>query len=283
MLPPLLLSFAVVAAPAEVQPGVAYQGPKALRISSEGLTFRVAKGWTAQLAPAGDSMVFSAAPKPDVIFGAASRSSEAEIRQTLGNPIPTGLGIVLQPTGKVQKRGGKLMNGYTAGAYRGYAVARRNKDGRTVAFIGLAPASNQKGLRAAVNSLASSVRFASLKSARSARSARSAGGKAPTGAVAKSLAGRKLHRFYGDYGYREHQIMVLCRNGRFFWNMEAGGVTRGVASGASNSQGQGSWSVSGQQLKLRWDQGGERTYRVEHRSGKLFLNGKKWLRESGGC
>ena len=77
--------------------------------------------------------------------------------------------------------------------------------------------------------------------------------------------------------------MVLCRNGRFFWNTEAGGVTRGVASGAANTAGQGVWSLRGSELDLSWDSGGRRMFRVEMKGNTLLLNGKRWLREGGNC
>ena len=261
--------------PAELRPAVTYSGPQVVKVSSEGFTFELASGWQGRLPPDGEAMVIRHRTELGLILGSAQRATEAEARKFLASPIPIDGGLVLQPTAKVRTKGDTLTTEYQAGTYKGFALARVRRDGRSVAFIGIAPAGAYASLKSAIGRLGRSVRFGKLPKPTPERT----GG----GPLAQALAGRKLHRFYGDYGYREHQIMVLCKDGRFFWNMDAGGVTRGVASGAAASKGQGRWSAAGTKLKLQWDSGGQRTYNVEHRDGKLFLNGNKWLRGNAGC
>ncbi len=269
-----VVAMLTTAAPVELKPGVSYQGPQTIRVASEGIAFGLGPGWVGQLPPQAEAMVIQHRERPGVMLASVRRATKAEATATMSAPIPIEPGLTMVPTGNVKARGNVLTADYSAGELRGFALARLHRDGRVVAVVGLAPAAAMKGLKAAIRALGKSVRFMKIKPAVAA---------SPAGSLAEALAGRKLHRFFGDYGYREHQTMTLCRNGRFFYNMEAGGVTRGMGSGAASSNGQGRWSISGDQLQLRWDNGGTRTYRVQQQDGKLLLNGNKWLRESAGC
>ncbi len=259
----------------ELEPGTTYRGPLALKVSSEGVRFRIARGWVGQLPPNAEAIVMQRPGGPGVILAAVQRTTRKEALARMSSPIPVEPGVVLTPSGKIKATKNRLSGRYATPNHEGYIVVRLRPDGRAVTVIGLAPKGNLAPVRKAVDRFARNVAFYAPKKARPVRAAQ--------GVTASPLAGRKLHRFYGDYGYREHQIMVLCRTGRFFWNMEAGGVTRGVASGAATSRGQGSWSVTGDQLRLQWDSGEARTYRVEHRRNGLYLDGQRWLREAGGC
>lgn len=269
------LVLSLVSAPAvEVEAGVTYRGAQRLKVSAIGVSIRIASGWAAQLPPGAEAIVIQRPDRPGMILATADQTSRAKLMATMSAPIPVEPGVALLPQGAVKSQGNQLSARYSAGPFEGFAVATLSKDGRAVALVGIAPPAEMKRVRGAVQALAQSIRFGRVRAPAPAKS---------SGSPASALAGRKLHRFYGDYGYREHQIMVLCRNGRFYWNMEAGGFTPGVASGAANAQGHGVWSAHQNQLKLRWDDGSRRTYRVEERDGTLYLNGNKWLREAGGC
>ena len=238
------------------------------------------KGWTALLPPGAEAIIIQTPGQQGMILATADRADRARVKATLSTSIPVDAGVVLKPRGAVKAQGDRLSARYsaqtTAGTFEGYAVARLSKDGRAVAFIGLAPPPDIDRIHKAVDALAKSTRFFAIPPAATQATPASDSG-------APALAGLKLHRFFGDSSYREHQIMVLCKNGRFFWNMESGGFTPGVASGAFESQGHGRWSLQGSQLQLFWDNGSQRVYRVEMREGSLYLDGNKWLREAGGC
>ena len=266
------------APPQELEPGRLYPGPVTLKVSSVGVSVFVPDGWKALLPEGAEAMLVKHRSHPGSVLALVDEGTEAELRQSMREPIPVEAGVVLRPVGRPKRAGDRWVQRYRGEGAVGYAVARR-AGGRIVGLVGVAPRSGGKRIERVVNAMAASVRFRKPAAASEGRATASAS----SGRAAGRLAGRKIHRFYGNYGYREHQIIVLCRNGRFFWNRDAGGVTRGLGSGAALASGHGRWSAGEGTLRLRWDDGRQRSYRVEVRSDGLYLDGKKWLRESAGC
>ena len=117
-------------------------------------------------------------------------------------------------------------------------------------------------------------------------SAPTATAKKSSGPWLEELSGRKLSYFYTATGYTEEDYIWLCPNGSFYKSGSSGGFGGG-ASGAFQSKNAGRWTVSGGvqrgTLVLAYNDGSTARYSVTRDGNKLFLDDKRYFRETSDC
>ena len=106
--------------------------------------------------------------------------------------------------------------------------------------------------------------------------------KKPKGALAASLANKKLSTYYHGSGYYEKSTMTLCADGRYYSSFNASSVSIN-GTGGMNSNAAGQWSVSGKTLTVRDANGSTRNFQVNQSRDQLLLNQKRWYREDYRC
>ena len=94
----LILSCTASAAGTELEIGKTYQGGTLIEAKTYGLSFTVPEGWSGLLPPGGTFFAMT----PDnrtFVFATAESGSVQEAQGSLGQPLPLGNGIQLQPIG----------------------------------------------------------------------------------------------------------------------------------------------------------------------------------------
>ena len=262
----------------EIQPGQVYAGGTSLTASDVGVTMRVPDGWQAALPVGGSALAMERSDQRAFIFAVADRTTEAEVRAEMAQPIDLGDGIVLQPKASPSSEGKGLLRGdyQVFGAPspgEGTVWARLADTGIGVAFFAI-DLGGDGGASREAERLARGVSFAKPVI------------PDPTGGEGNAdwqsyMRGRYIARFYTGSGYHEKTELWLCSDGRFSRSGEGGGFGGG-ASGAFQGGGSGRWSASGKQpgageLRLEYADG-VATYRLTLEGRSLYLDGTKWLR-----
>lgn len=279
----------------DVQPGTRYEGEVRLDFLDLGASFVLPAGWAGALPAAGGYFVMEGQSFPGYTFAVMEETSVEEAQSLMGDAIDLGGGIVLRPTGAVAVEGTLLTASYAvSGAARasvGEIRAIVGEHGWGVAFIGTCPAESLSALSEVLDAMSRSLVLGPLPELSSAASVRPAAPRAGDGAASGGpwfgeLSGYKLSHFYTRTGYTEEDYIWLCSDGRFYKSFHSGGFGGG-ASGAFESKDGGQWMASGPMeggtLALAFNDGSVSRYALTREGTKLFLDGKRYFRETGGC
>ncbi len=273
-------------APAQdIAPGVQYTGQATLSAPEYGASFVLPAGWVGMLPEGGEFFVMRSQQFDAYIFAAIDEMTVEAARKAMGEPIALGDGLVLRPSGPVQAAGRVLTADYdVAGARQplaGHVRTTVGEHGLGLSLIAAAEPEHASRLRDAVRTIGESLTLA-----RPAPEPAAAPPPRGGGAWADALRGRKLSYFFTRTGYTEEDYLWLCPDGRFFHSAQSGGFGGG-ASGAFQSSNAGRWSASGPPgegtLVLSYNDGRTARYALTLDGTKLFLDGKRYFRESSGC
>ncbi|REJ75102.1 MAG: hypothetical protein DWQ30_19025 [Acidobacteria bacterium] len=288
-----LLAASAAAVPLET--GRLYPGGTVLEVAEAGLSFSVPDGYKALL-PAGSEVVVMTADDRSYVLAMADAASLDEARAFLSAPLPLGGGVVLQPSGDVRLDGAHLAAGYTvsgsASADRATVRAREVGGGIVAAVFAVAASDALAQTQRVADAVLASVERRAVASVGGDGGA-SSGSSGSTGSSGSSsdawqpyLQGMHLVRFYTGSGYQEEQHLYLCSDGTFHKSFESGGHTsygEGWSSGATQNRGAARWHATGVgdhgTLFLQHPDGSSSQIVLEYRDEKVFLDGKRWLRD----
>ncbi len=154
------------------------------------------------------------------------------------------------------------------------------KHGWGISFLGASSAESAARLAKEVEGMRRSL---TLKRPKRSRPAPSAKGGSPW---TEHISGRKLSYLFTRSGYTEEDYLWLCPDGRFLKSAQGGGFGGG-ASGAFASSNAGRWSVAGAlqsgTLVLTFNDSSVARHTLTHEGTKLFLDGKRYYRETADC
>ena len=200
---------------------------------------------------------------------------EAAVRDT---KLDAGTKIVVQP--QDLKNGGKFVR-LSKPTSEGLAIVDIfvlfSPNGGGVSVIGLSDEKNaDTSLRSAAE-IAKSIAFTKPQ--------------APAGSLSSSsgwqsvLSGKHLLYLYSGNGYFEEKHLYLCASGAFLQRTGQGGFSPGDVDGPSfGARGgrRGTWSITGNTLALRFQDGSTGQYTITRRqaSNEVGLNGNRYFLEN---
>jgi hypothetical protein len=267
-----------------IEPGVHYTGKTRLESAEHGVSFTLPHTWTGVFPKGGQFFVMQQPGIEAYIFAGVEKATLSEARLAMGHPLDLGDGVVLHPKGSVHVEGSVLKRQYAVAGTRkpleGRMTTVVGSHGWSVFFIAVADIPNMTVAASGIDQLYQSL---SLGSPAVAAPPPVNMGGSPW---LEHLTGRKLTRFYTASGYTEETYIWLCPGGRFYRSFNSGGFGGG-ASGAFASKNGGRWQVSGGleagALTLVYNDGSRAAYTLTHEGTKLFLDGKRYFRESTDC
>ncbi len=268
----------------EIEPNVQYRGETTLKSSEYGISFVLPSGWVGVFPTDGEFFIMKNQEFEGYIFAGIREMTIEEAKQTMGEEIALGDGIIFHPKNKVLLRGSILEAEYKVNGSQNPLVGNIKtvvgKYGCGIFFIAASQAKDVAKFKNSLNKISSSL---SLSKPKGSRPAPKSKGSSPW---FEQLNGRKLSHFFTRSGYTEEDYIWLCQNGYFYKSFNSGGFGGG-ASGAFQSKNAGTWSVSGNLdnglLLLSYNDGSTLRYTLTHDGTKLFLDGKRYFRESNNC
>jgi len=279
----ILVFFSVVQSQ-EIKPDVEYQGETTLKSTEYGVSFLLPAGWSGIYPNNSDFFVMKSQAFEGYIFVATDEMTLIEARQIMNTSVELGNGIVFQPKGKVQTNGSQLEAEYkVAGSQNplsGIIKTVIGKYGWGISFIAASTPKNINKLKNVLSKIETSLKLTDPKQGKPSVQSGS------SNSWFEHLNNRKLSHFYTASGYTEEDYIWLCGNGYFYKSFNSGGFGGG-ASGAFQSKNGGRWSVSGNMqqgtLLLSYNDGSTARYSLTHQGTKLFLDGKRYFRETANC
>lgn len=265
----------------EIEPGVRYAGGTRVGAADLGVSFVIPEGWVGVLPPNAELFLLGSDSDPGLIVVVADRveSLDAAVA-TLDQPLPIDTGLVLQPRGDAKIDGRRLSQDYSTIVGGQTLIGRADgivgPTGVGVAFVAVGPESGAARYQALISAAVASLQFREPPPQRSSAPSKAAAHAAESGWNGM-LRGMKLHYIYSATGYANEEEIDLCADGTFVKRGSGGGFGGG-ASGAWQNGGVGRWSVSGDTLSLRYDNGEEESYTLSLDGNKLLLNGKRYFR-----
>lgn len=151
----------------ELEIGKTYTGGTLIEAKAYGLSFTVPEGWSGLLPPGGTFFAMT----PDnrtFVFATAEPGSIQEAQGSLGQPLPLGNGVKLQPIGAPRAEGDGFTIEYNVfGASEpsgGEGRAIVSETGVIAGFIGVSPQDAVDTMRATLDDLTSGVGFEEIES-----------------------------------------------------------------------------------------------------------------------
>ena len=204
-------------------------------------------------------------------------SFEAAVRDT---NLDAGTKVVVQP--QDLKNGGKFVR-LSKPTSEGLAIVDIfvlfSPNGGGVSVIGLSDEKNaDTSLRSAAE-IAKSIAFTKPQAQAGSSSSSS------SSAWQSALSGKHLLYLYSGNGYFEEKHIYLCASGTFLQRTGQGGFSPGDVDGPSfGARGgrRGSWSITGNTLSLRFQDGSSGLYSITRRqaSNEVGLNGNRYFLEN---
>lgn len=146
----------------ELEVGKTYQGGTLIEAKAYGLSFTVPEGWSGLLPPGGTFFAMT----PDnrtFVYATAEPGSVQEAQGALGQPLPLGNGVKLQPIGSARPKGDGFAIDYNVlGApepHGGEGRAIVSETGVVAGFIGVAPQDAVDDMRVTLDDIAGGVGF----------------------------------------------------------------------------------------------------------------------------
>ncbi len=267
-----------------VRPGVQYQGEAKLEFPEYGASIQLPAGWAAVLPKDGNVLLMRSQGFEAYVFAAIEEMTVQGAQGAMSQAITVGNGIVFHPRGQVQIKDSVLTANYSVKGSRtpllGQVTTVVGESGRGVSFMAASGPQDAEKLRAALSKISGSLSLVQPKPESNDSQAKE------TGSWMEQLSGRKLSRFFTRSGYTEEEYIWLCPEGLFFRSSKSGGFGGG-ASGAFQAENAGAWTVSGSldagTLLLTYNDNSTTQYRLTHEGTKLFLDGKRYFRETIDC
>lgn len=268
----------------EIEPGVRYDAGTRVGVAALGTSFVIPTDWIGTLPPGAEAFVLGSEVTPGLVLVTGDEADSVEaVKLLFSDPLPMQDGVVLLPQGApvVEERHVSQSYSATGGGQSlvGQARAVVGDEGVVVAFVALGPAERADEYRALVGALAGSVRFVAPVIV----SPPATGSAVDWDALVR---GRKLHYIYSDTGFTDEDQIDLCADGTFAKRGGGGGFGGGTpgASGAWQHSGGGTWSISGNVLRLHYSNGEEGSYTLSYENEKLYLDGSRYFRvETDSC
>lgn len=291
LLLPLLFSPGLRAA-TEIAPGVLYQPGSELQVGSIGLELEVPANWQAVLPAGSEALVME--PMGQVarmIVTAVPGSSDQSIRQAMSEPQAIDMMTSLVPTGQPALSKGLYRQRYS---FQGMnpqnleasALGRLGSNGTAVFVIMLEP-EGQNLLTSLGPQFLSAMTFSQPVVAQQA--APRAQGENSNMDWNQTLRGRTLRYLKTGNGLSVDKRMNLCSNGQFIFTDSDSYVSSDAISdfsGSSRSSAAGRWTISGNQLKLAWNDGSQSNYTLSRRYVEkwsewgTFVDDERWFNVS---
>ena len=267
-----------------VRPGVQYQGEAQLEFPDYGASILLPAGWAAVLPKDGDVLLMRSQTFEAYVFATIGEMTMQGAQGAMSQAIAVGNGVVFHPKGQVQIKDSILTADYSVSGSRtpllGQVTTVVGESGRGVSFMAGSGPQDAERLRTALSKISASLSLVQPKPKSSDSQAKE------TGSWMEQLSGRKLSRFFTRSGYTEEEYIWLCPEGLFFRSSQSGGFGGG-ASGAFQVENAGTWTVSGSldasALLLTYNDGSTTQYSLTHEGTKLFLDGKRYFRETIDC
>ena len=252
-----------------------YQGPVRLDVKELGLAFKLPKGWRGMAPSSGEGFIATHGEGIQVVIAPAPHPM-SQLKQELTRGSQIAPGLYLTPKGKLKEMKDGSIGGEfgLAGAEQAkiYAYAKPIKNRMPVVTLAVCIEKKKKCRSFAKRFLKSIKSIAKSKPKR----------QRPRGALAASLANKRLSRYYHGSGYSEKSTMTLCADGRYYSSFNASSVSIN-GTGAMNSDGAGQWSVRGKTLTVKDAGGSTKRFQIQLTSDQLLLNQERWLREDYTC
>jgi hypothetical protein len=259
------------AAPTELVAGVVHPAGAELSVAGLGLVFTVPAGCEGALSAEVGGLVLACARRQGLALAAGEAGVDLEgLRAALSASLPLDPTLTLVPRGSPQAEGQRLRVDYSvaqAPDHAGLGLAVAGDNGAGVLLLAAAPTAELPAWQHSLEALAASLRF-------SAPGAPSAAGPAagpPQGALADTLRGKRLRYLHSNTGFTDEWSIDLCSDGSFRYRRASSAFSSGFSgdfSAATEDVQGGAWSVQGQVLTLRYEQGAvEQAPLVQQRDG----------------
>ncbi len=267
-----------------VRPDIQYQGEAKLEFPDYGASMVLPTGWVAVLPSDRNVLLMRSQDFEAHVFATIEEMTLQGARSAMSQTIAVGNGVVFRPKGQVQIDDSVLTAEYSVSGSRNLLVGQVTtvvgESGRGVSFMAASGPQDAEKLRAALGKIITSLSLVQPKRESSGSQAKG------NGSWMERLSGRKLSRFFTRSGYTEEEYIWLCPEGLFFRSSKSGGFGGG-ASGAFQAENAGEWTISGGPdegiLLLTYNDGSTTRYRLAHEGTKLFLDGKRYFRETIDC
>ena len=269
----------------EIQQDVEYRGQTILKSTPYGISFMLPSGWSGIYPANSDFFIMKSQSFDGYIFVATDKMTLEQAKQTMSQPVDLGDGIIFQPKGKVKNNPAQQLEAtYNVSGSQnplsGIIKTIIGEYGWGISFIAASSPKDINKIHGDLDKIISSLKLTNPDQNKPSASSDS------NSPWFEQLNGRKLSHFYTATGYTEEDYIWLCGNGYFYKSFNSGGFGGG-ASGAFQSKNGGRWSVSGplQQgtLILMYNDGSTARYQLTHEETKLFLDGKRYFRETANC
>ncbi|MCK6502366.1 hypothetical protein L6R53_03045 [Myxococcota bacterium] len=248
------------AAPTELLPGVVHPAGAELTVGELGLAFTIPAGCQGALSAELGGLVLACGDRRGLALAAGQVGLGADgLRAALSSALPLDPSLTLVPAGAPVADGTRLRVDYTlpqAPDHGGVGLAVAGDNGAGVLLVAAGPNAELPAWRDSLEALAGSLRF-SAPAAAAASTAPPAEGT-PQGALADTLRGKRLRYLHSNTGFTDEWSIDLCSDGRFQYRRSSSAFSSGFSgdfSAATADVQAGAWSVQGQVLTLRYEQG----------------------------
>ncbi len=291
-LPPTLLCliFAFATSPlqaaTEISPGVLYQPGSQLKVSSLGLQLTIPENWQAVLPAGSEALVMEPTGQTArMIVTAAGQSSAQTVQALMSQPQVLDAMTQLQPVGQLSQQAGiyaqqfKLV-GNNPQNLKASAYGRLGSN-QTALFVIMLEPQNQNLLAEVGRKFIQSVKFNRPQAS------------VPANADGnqnidwdQALRGRTLQYLKTNNGLSVDKRMNLCSDGSFFYSDNDSYVSSDAISdfsGSSQSSNAGRWNISGDQIKLAWNDGSTSQFTLSRRYVRewgewgTFVDDERWF------
>ena len=267
------------AAPTELVAGVVHPAGAELSVAGLGLRFTVPAGCEGALSAEVGGLVLACEGRQGLALAAGEAGVDLDgLKAALSASLPLDPAFTLVPRGGPQVDGQRLRVDYSvaqAPDHGGMGLAVAGDNGTGVLLLAAAPTGELPAWQQSLEALAASLRF-SAPGAPAAAGVSAAGVSAPSagppqGALADTLRGKRLRYLHSNTGFTDEWSIDLCSDGSFRYRRASSAFSSGFSgdfSAATEDVQGGAWSVQGQELTLRYEQGAvEQAPLVQQRDG----------------
>ena len=270
----------------EISPGVLYQPGTRLQVSSLGLELTVPNNWQALLPQGSEALVMEPIGQTArMIVTAVAGSSAQSMRQLMSQPQVLDAMTQLVPSGQPGERNGIYMQQFELSGYNPQNLTAsaygRLGSNQTALFVVMLEPAGQNLLPALGRQFIQAATFSAPRVAQQTQ-----GGNGGPIDWDRELRGRTLQYLKTSNGLSIDKRMNLCSDGSFIYTDNDSYVSSdavGDFSGYSQSGNAGRWEISGNTIRLRWNDGTQsqftlsRRYVAEWGEWGTFVDDERWF------